>query len=72
MPCFRKPTTMTSRMTNEASANVTAIWLVTVKLPGTMPKKFEHNTKMKSVKTKGKNFSPSSPVEVWIMLATNS
>ena len=29
----------------QASARVTAIWLVTVKLPGTMPKKLLHRTK---------------------------
>ena len=72
MPCFMKPTTITTPITRQASARVTAIWLVTVKLPGTMPKKLLHNTKMKRVKTKGKNFNPSSPVAEWIMLATNS
>ena len=49
-----------------------AIWLVTVKVPGTMPKKLQQTTKMNSVKTKGKNFSPLGPVVEWIMLATNS
>ena len=58
MPCFMKPTTITSRITSEARAKVTAIWLVTVKLPGTMPKKLLNSTKMKRVKTKGKIFEP--------------
>ena len=55
-----------------AKASVTAIWLVTVKLPGNMPKKLLHKTKMKSVKTKGKNFRPSLPAAEWMILATNS
>ncbi len=67
-----KPTTITRRMTKAASAKVIAIWLVTVKLPGIMPKKLQNSTKMKSVKMKGKYLSPSSPVAEWIMLATNS
>src|SRR6201996_8487642 len=72
MPCLAKPVRITTSMTVQASARVTAIWLVTVKLPGTMPKKLQHSTNMKRVKTKGKNFSPSSPVAEWIMLETNS
>ena len=59
-------------MTTAASENVTAIWLVTVKAPGIMPKKLQNSTNMKSVKTNGKNTSPSSPAVDLIMLATNS
>src|ERR1700679_1968565 len=71
-PCLAKPVTITTAMTRQASENVTAIWLVTVKLPGTIPKKLQNSTKMNSEKTKGKNLRPSWPVAEWIMLATNS
>ena len=62
MPCLAKPVPITITITRQASEKVTAIWLVTVKLPGTMPKKLQNSTKTNKVKTKGKNFSPSSPV----------
>ena len=41
MPCLMNPVTITIRMTTAVSANVTAIWLVTVKEPGRRPMKFE-------------------------------
>ena len=71
MPCLAKPTKITVSITRPASAKVTAIWLVTVKPPGIMPKKLQHSTKMKSVKTKGKKRRPSEPVVEWIMSETN-
>src|SRR5690242_9583915 len=72
MPCLTKPVMMTARMTTAASANVTQIWLVTVKDHGTSPKKLANKTNMKIVKTKGKKIRPSSPAAELIMLATNS
>src|SRR3954469_9286618 len=64
-PWRAMPTTITIRNTKNASAKGAMMWLVTGKgwtlgkiANGNRPRKFENSTNMKSVKTKGKNFSP--------------
>ena len=58
MPCLAKPMTMTVRMTRQASAKVTAIWLVTVKEPGTMPKKLAQQHEHEQREDEGEEFQP--------------
>ncbi len=48
------------------------MWLVTVKNPGIMPRRFAVSTNMKSEKTRGKNFIPSWPAASRKVPATKS
>src|SRR5579885_1244963 len=72
MPCRMNATSVTSKKTKIANANVTTIWPVNVKLYGISPRKLPNKTNMKIEKTSGKYSKPSVPTFSRTMLATNS
>ncbi len=49
-PCFIMPTIVMDKNTIKANEKVTTIWLVVVKNPGTIPRKFPKNIKVKTLK----------------------
>ena len=53
-PCLTKPSIVTPMKTMSASAKVTMMWLVKVKLYGTMPSRLPNRMNMNSVNTSGK------------------
>ena len=59
---MRSATNVTMTTTNSASASVTAMWLVKVKLNGSRPSRLPNRMKKNSVKMNGKNFRPSWPI----------
>ena len=71
IPCLASPKRVTPVKTTIAIANVTAMWLVKVKLYGSIPSIFPKRINMKSVKIKGKYLRPSLPTVSRIRLATN-
>ena len=60
-PCFIKAAITTVINNIDASKKVIIIWLVAVKLYGTIPNKFMLNVNINRVKAKGKNFIASLP-----------
>src|SRR6266849_9602127 len=71
-PCRISAMTVTPTKMKAARAKVTAMWLVKVKLYGTMPMRLPNSTNMKSEKTKGKYALPALPTFSRTMLAMNS
>ncbi len=71
-PWRKKPISVTVIQTIAAKANVTMMWLVTVKECGISPRRLRVRMKMKIVNTQGKNFMPSSPRFSRTMLAMYS
>src|SRR5947199_8876057 len=63
---------MAVRITIAVSANVIAIWLVTVKAIGNRPKPLQNKMNMKMVKINGKNLRPAGPAVMSIMPPMNS
>ena len=66
------PMIVTPMNTTIASAKVTMMWLVTVKLHGTSPKRLANRMNMNSVKTNGRNGRAPCPALVSTMSTTNS
>ena len=58
--------------TSSASDTVMMMWLVTVKVYGISPTMFATRMNMNSENTSGKNFIPSLPAVLRIVVATNS
>ena len=71
-PCLTMPTIVTPMNTIAASAKVTMMWLVTVKLYGISPSRLLNRMNRNSVKTNGKKSRAPWPAFVSTISATNS